>query len=641
MSAQHEIVPRPVEVTLAPANTGQLPAAHSEAADRALLRRFEPVIRFTRGERFFPTDVDRYVRGSSLWMQREGADPVCLVPEGELTLEKLAEPRSDAFGTVYFLKFIEPLNITEMAAYAVQEGLAEKDPDEIFEAGRGRLARVGYSSRLVDALFTVTLLARGRVPGDTAAAAALFCKQLLAESEHHCYYGRVVRVNGWVALQYWFFYPFNNWRSGFFGANDHEADWEMIYVYLAEAEDGELKPEWVAYASHDFSGDDLRRRWDDPELEKVGEHPVIYAGAGSHASYFAPGEYLAEIELPFLMPLVRLVDRMQEVGRRLIRQARGEGDEPRPGPSFNIFRIPFVDYARGDGLVIGPGGDRSWGEPVVLNEDQRWALNYRGLWGLYARDPMAGENAPAGPVYNRDGTMRRSWYDPLGWAGLDKVPPPAETLAKIREQKTHLVAERARLETAIADKSRELSGLGVEAAAMQGHPHLRKIFATHQDRITELSRELNQMRAELAGGEALRQALELHSAEVQAGYRGPVRGHIRRAHHPAPEENLRLNRFAEFWAAISIGLMMLAVVGLVMFARQYLIFGLAALLALIIFVEASFRRRLAQLVNSVTVALAIVAALVLLFEFFWQIVVFVILLGGAYIIWENVRELRA
>jgi hypothetical protein len=244
-------------------------------------------------------------------------------------------------------------------------------------------------------------------------------------------------------------------------------------------------------------------------------------------------------------------------------------------------------------------------------------------------------------VYNRDGTMRRSWYDPLGWAGLDKVPPPAETLAKIREQKTHLVAERARLETAIADKSRELSGLGVEAAAMQGHPHLRKIFATHQDRITELSRELNQMRAELAGGEALRQALELHSAEVQAGYRGPVRGHIRRAHHPAPEENLRLNRFAEFWAAISIGLMMLAVVGLVMFARQYLIFGLAALLALIIFVEASFRRRLAQLVNSVTVALAIVAALVLLFEFFWQIVVFVILLGGAYIIWENVRELRA
>ena len=34
----------------------------------------------------------------------------------------------------------------------------------------------------------------------------------------------------------------------------------------------------------------------------MGEHPVIYVGAGSHASYYAPGEYLTELTLPCLHP---------------------------------------------------------------------------------------------------------------------------------------------------------------------------------------------------------------------------------------------------------------------------------------------------------------------------------------------------
>jgi hypothetical protein len=264
------------------------------------------------------------------------------VPEGELTLAKLAEPRLADFGTVYFLKFIEPLNIGELAAYAVQHELGQKDPREVFLAGGGRLARVGYGSRFVAALFSISLLARGRVPGDTAAAAAKDFQRLLADDPRHVYYGRVVRQGGWIALQYWFFYPFNNWRSGFFGVNDHEADWEMICVYLSSSADGAVQPHWAAYASHDFSGDDLRRRWDDPELEKVGEHPIIYAGAGSHSSYFERGEYLAELELPFLSPLVRLADDVEAFWRRLMREHVTPG-RVETGRSFNIFRIPFVD----------------------------------------------------------------------------------------------------------------------------------------------------------------------------------------------------------------------------------------------------------------------------------------------------------
>ncbi|HEY5671564.1 MAG TPA: hypothetical protein VIS10_16355, partial [Anaerolineales bacterium] len=437
-----------------------------KSGDLALLRRFEPVLRFTRGERFFPMDVERYIGQCSLWMQQEGQEPELLVPQGELTLDKLVEPRQIGFGAVHFLKFIEPLDILELARYSFDRAVSSirqalklslQDPLHKFRAGRGRLARVGYGSRFVDALFSLTLMLRGRVPGDTAAAAALAYKRMQDENERYCYYGRVARQNGWVILQYWFFYPFNNWRSGFFGVNDHEGDWEMISIYCSETHsDGaelpsvdRLVPEWVAYASHDFSGDDLRRRWDDPEILKVPDaqgnlHPVVFAGAGSHASYFSQGEYLTELELPFLSALVQLVDKLQSLWVKVLHQSSGSASSP----GFNVFRIPFVDYARGDGLALGPGQDREW-QPEVISESTAWAISYRGLWGLYARDPIAGENAPAGPVYNRDGSVRQSWCNPLGWSGLDKLPPNHDAPEVLKRKLDEIQAYQVSLKTKI------------------------------------------------------------------------------------------------------------------------------------------------------------------------------------------------
>jgi hypothetical protein len=607
--------------------------------DLALLRRFEPVIRFTRGEKFFPMDVEPYVRESGLWMQRPGREPVCLLPVGQLTLEKLAEPRLDGFDAVYFLQFIEPLDLTELAAYRLREGLAKKDPEKTFHAGRGRLARVGYTARLIDALFSLTLLARGRVPGDTAAAAALAYQRIMAEHEHYRYYGRVVRENGWIVLQYWFFYPFNDWRSGFSGANDHEADWEMVCVYLYETDQKYLRPEWVAYAAHDYSGDDLRRRWDDPELEKVGDHPVVYAGSGSHASYFAPGEYLAELKLPFLVPLANITERLRRVWRNLMGYVQDEEVEPDHPAAIDIFRVPFVDYARGDGPSLGPGQQFEWDEPGSLDPPPAWAVHYRGLWGLYTRDPVAGEDAPAGPLYNRDGAMRRAWYDPTGWAGLDKVPAPNCALDYALQQRAAVQKRQAEINEAIAGKSRELSGLGIELVAMRDQPHLLQQYRDHQEKIARLSAEVNDLRGQIAADEALLEALELAATRLRTGDRGPARAHLRRVHHPFSDAGLRLSRFAEAWAAVSIGLMMLIFVALVLFAREYLIFGLIALLSLLTFIEAGFRRRLTQLVTSVTIALAIVTTLILLFDFFWPIVIISVLLAGSYIMWENLREL--
>jgi len=616
-------------------------------ADEALLRRFEPVARYTKGDRFFPMDAERYVQACSLWVQRPGDDAVCLVPHGKLTLEQLAEPRHDAFGAVRYLRFTDPQDFKDRIRENARR--ARESRVDTFRAGRGRLARVGYVSRFMDTLFSLTLLARGRVPGITAAAGRVAYSRILAENEHYRYHGRVVKQDGWIVLQYWFLYAFNDWRSGFFGANDHEADWEKVFVYLSESPSGDLAPQWTAYSSHEYEGDILRRRWDDPELEKVGEHPMVHVCAGSHSNQYAAGEYLTELEVSFLAPVTRLLGATRVFWRRKLGQY--EGDDALSGNGSEnglenrtpaIFRIPFVDYARGDGLTIGPGGEKEWDTPRLLdNPVPGWARNYRGLWGLYTRDPFEGEDAPAGPMYNRDGSVARTWYDPVGWAGLDKAPPPSEALRTVLERQTEIAARRAALQAEVEEKSRELKGLGVEAAATRGQPHLRPLYEGHRKRIQDLSTEVEQLRARVAADAVLSESLEGYAKRLRTGEREPPRAHITRAQQPASETRLRASRLAEAWAAASVGLMLIVFVLVAVYERgAYLNFALAGSIALFLFVEAGFRGRLTNLVTSAAIGLAVVATLVVFYRFFWDIVVGGVLILGVYVLWDNLRELR-
>src|ERR687897_414877 len=443
---------------------------------QAFLRRFEPLIRSTTGDKFYPMDVEPYVRACSLWVQRPGEEAVCVVPGGELSLDRLAQQPMDEAGAVHFLKFTDKDDLGPDARgkrVFLRRAMDRKESRRAFRAGRGRLARVGYFSRFVDALYSIALLARGRVPGESAAAASVAYERIMSEQERYRYHGRVVRQDGWIVLQYWLFYPFNDWRSGFFGANDHEADWEKVFVYLSESEEGEVRPEWVAYAAHNYTGDNLRRRWDDPEVDKVGEHPVIYVGAGSHASYYAAGEYLTELPLPLPRPLARVTHAVRTFWKTRLGQYM-EDDEESGGSGY--FSIPFVDYARGDGLSVGEGGDRMWDEPrLITDPPPDWVSGYRGLWGLYARDPFEGEDAPAGTMYDRNKTVSREWYDPVGWAGLDKVPTRAEELADILEQRSEIEERRYGLHAEILQKSRDLRRLGVAAEATRGRSHLREL----------------------------------------------------------------------------------------------------------------------------------------------------------------------
>ena len=612
---------------MSPSN--DLPSVPKTATEASLLRRFEPLVRFTRGEHCFPMDVEPYIHSCSLWIHYPDGRQEQVVPVGSLNLKELVRPRPAPFGSVLFLRFVQPFGLGEAAGFLAEEGRLNRQTHNSFHPGPGRLSRGGLLPRLFDALFNATLLLRGRVPAATSAAAYVAYHKILEQQERYVYHGRVVRERGWTVLQYWFFYDYNPWRSGFHGVNDHESDWEMIIVYLYES-GRSLLPAWVAFASHDFHGDDLRRRWDDrEELDLIDGHPVVYAGAGSHASYFRRGEYQAEVSLPLPKWLRGVTDGMRRFWSRLIGQA-DTGGAP--------FRIPFVDFARGDGLSIGPGGDKPW-TAVVIDESTPWVSQYRGLWGLFARDPLSGENAPGGPMYNRDGTPRASWFDPLGFAGLDKTPPPSREPSILRSRLADLRKTQKQLEVSAAEKTEELQHLGAVWKGMEGKPHLAKKHAVLGAELRSKANELTAVRKELSQNRVVLDGLSQRLKEIESGSPTDPQAHIHQRASPVPAS--AVSRAVEMWAALSIALMFFGVAALLIWSPQAILPGIVVLVVAFGLVESLLRRTFAASVGNVALLLALVT-LIYLGIAFWQIALaglFVVV--GAILILQRLRELRS
>jgi len=604
------------------------PSAPLDATDMELLRSFEPVVLFTRGEQFYPVDVDHYVDESSLWEHSPDGRDHLLVKQGELTLEKLTEPRSADFGTIRYIRFVENLSLVEAAQVLAQQVILRNRLGNRFHAGIGRLARGGFLPRLVDGVFSLSFLLRGRVSAATAAAAELDYNEMFSEEKKYTYYGRVVRQNGWTILQYWFFYCFNSWRSGFHGVNDHESDWEMANIYLYE-EDGKLVPEWAAFASHDFKGADLRRRWDDEEeLKKIEGHPIIFAGAGSHASYFHRGEYQAQVSLPLPNWLYGLFKLWNKFWTETLGQ-----------PPIDSFHIPFVDYARGDGIGIGPTRRRVW-TPVEIGEHTPWVSQYRGLWGLFARDPISGENAPAGPMYNRDGTPRGAWYDPLGFAGLDKVPPPSQAADLLASDLKKIVERQEELNQATPEKAAQLQTLGIKLDSMECHPHLARQHGALEKEVNSLSAEVRGLRREYSDNNALFHSLSQQLADLRAGKKENPRQHIQNMAVPDdPSQVLRFDRAAETWAATSLSLLLFAIAALIVFAPRFVWLWLAIIVILFLVIESILRGAFIETVAKVTVWLALITAVILFFHFWKWIIVSALVIMGVSLMYQRLREL--
>ncbi len=547
-------------------------SAVASTSDLELLRAYEPVVRFSEGELFFPVAVEDYLACCELLERGAGSIRRRVAGRGEVTLERLAELGASRPGPGLYLRLVaEPFTRTQVTRWRHR-------PDRARFRHASRLARVGVLSRVVDALVRVSLLVRGRVERGTEAAAETLYREHMA-TDHHPWYGRVVRSGGYVALQYWFFYAFNDWRSRVHGVNDHEADWEQVVVYLAEQPDGSLQPAWVVFSAHDEVGDDLRRRWDDPDLTREGDHPVVYAGLGSHSGAYLPGEYLTTFDPPAFR---RLIGAYRRIAAALLPWARTS--------MLGGVGIPYVDYARGDGVSIGPGQEREWAA-VVIDDETPWVVDYQGLWGNDTEDPLGGERGPAGPRYERSGAVRQSWGDVVGWAGLAKVAPnPAVAEQLVRLRLDELDAEIAQVE---ADLSARRTALRADVASG-----------------IAVSRQHERALAELA---ATRTALHDERRRLQGRLANPPpppgpHDHLRHRRLPAETETRARTRFLAVWSAVSTPLILGAIGAAFMPTRSVGLSGLLIVLPLLLLtVEAIARRHLTSFVLTMVAVVVLIA----------------------------------
>jgi hypothetical protein len=101
-------------------------------------------------------------------------------------------------------------------------------------------------------------------------------------------YAHIAREPGYAgfALQYWFFYYFNQF-------NDlHEGDWEGMQITFDATNAKQalsVGPDQIVVFQH--SGGE-HTSWLDSRVQKRGRHPVVYSAAGSHATFYKSALWL-------------------------------------------------------------------------------------------------------------------------------------------------------------------------------------------------------------------------------------------------------------------------------------------------------------------------------------------------------------
>jgi DNA-binding beta-propeller fold protein YncE len=170
-------------------------------------------------------------------------------------------------------------------------------------------------------------------------------------------------------LQYWFFYPYNNF------IDNHEGDWEMIQVRLLNNDT--RQPVDVTYTTHNGG---KTRTWDDTSVARIeSTHPVVYVARGSHANYFDLGvqNMISEIDSCF-------IDYTEAVKVKTPQSLR----------QFHDFGgLPIESY-----------------HLVSISDDTGW-VNWLGHWGEYEfLGVCEGLAGPRGPG------VHSSWKDPINFA---------------------------------------------------------------------------------------------------------------------------------------------------------------------------------------------------------------------------------
>ena len=266
----------------------------------------------------------------------------------------------------------------------------------------------------------------------------------------------------------------NDWRSTFDGANDHEADWEQCFVVLED----------LGRRRH-AAGLVLRRR---PRREgrrppaALGRPAARDAATATRSSTRAPARTRPTSSAASTSCGCRSPASGTSAGRSssLRRVWRDTLGQPDPGDLAGTrpagAERPVRRLRPRRRLAASVRAATSSGRRSSISDEDPWVDGYRGLWGLDTGDRFAGERAPAGPKYTRTGTVRQSWADPLGFAGLAKVaaavaarrtcsPPGSTELEHERDDRR----ERGRIRRRRAARSRPRRWAALRGAAGLEH----------------------------------------------------------------------------------------------------------------------------------------------------------------------------
>jgi hypothetical protein len=291
--------------------------------------------------------------------------------------------------------------------------------------------------------------------------------KILETSPQPVYYGRVLfetdtASNHWTILQYHYFYAFNDWRLAANGVNHHEADWEMVAVYLKND-----TPHAVLFSQH---GAGNIERWETVQLavDKQGKkttHPVVYVALGSHANYsrpevirspsiYKPGKLQRLLFWTdgLIHYIFLLLNPHQKARQIALKEMAENGGHFLTQDAFNklhdeadhyMVSLP-MEIATGDGFRIGYQGDimregamasssylkrimsdrktvhpkiKEW-NCILLNSEPDW-VQYKGLWGV--KSLLKEESGPPGPKWDRlrknevGVNERKRWGRPMAW----------------------------------------------------------------------------------------------------------------------------------------------------------------------------------------------------------------------------------
>src|SRR4029453_12476444 len=284
--------------------------------------------------------------------------------------------------------------------------------------------------------------------------------------------------------------------------------------------------------------------------------------------------------------------------------------------------------------TVGPGCEHEW-TPIVISDADAWVDGYRGLWGLDTGDRFAGERAPAGPKYTRTGTVRQSWADPLGFSGLAKVPPPSREPAVLAARVGELERERDDLRREADAVAAALPGLSEEVAALRGAAGLDHYaesqlvtMRTEEAKLASLrARDVELTRVIAAGND--------RPDAIRGGATDDPGGHLHHAAQPEPPSSVRRRALGEAWAALSVGLLIVLLAVVVWLRILPPVVAIPVVLGGYLAIEAFFDRSIGILLLRIAMFLAIISAIILVVTFIREIVLFGLAALGLLLIVDN------